>query len=298
MTKPHTSDYNGRMEEASARLGVTLKRHTQEKANGPCPWCGGQDRFVVWVHEGNYWCSHCKRSGYWDDSVDPSALAEAKAKKEDRRRTTRSAVSKSVEWIEYKQLVKEGGRARLWMDQGMTEGDIKKWGLGWCPSCPTAVGYESLTMPVFFQGVLCDIRHKLLGELTEETGRYRSHISGLMPFPYNMDALFQSQKLVVVEGEKKVIHLVRSGIVGTVGVPGATVTEDLLLHLRSLESTQTIILAFDPGASKQQEQLAEEILALGVRVYVADCFAKPDDLLLRYGKDVLEEVLQQSREWR
>lgn len=30
---------------------------------GPCPWCGGQDRFRVWPVEGRYWCRQCERSG-------------------------------------------------------------------------------------------------------------------------------------------------------------------------------------------------------------------------------------------
>jgi phage/plasmid primase-like uncharacterized protein len=33
---------------------------------GPCPWCGGTDRFRVWPNEGEtgrYWCRQCQRSG-------------------------------------------------------------------------------------------------------------------------------------------------------------------------------------------------------------------------------------------
>lgn len=52
--KPHTSDYDARMAMASDALKIPLGRHTSEKAKGPCPWCGGTDRFVVWVFEGNY----------------------------------------------------------------------------------------------------------------------------------------------------------------------------------------------------------------------------------------------------
>jgi len=37
---------------------------------GPCPWCGGNDRFRVWPEEterGRYWCRVCERSG---DAID------------------------------------------------------------------------------------------------------------------------------------------------------------------------------------------------------------------------------------
>lgn len=30
---------------------------------GPCPFCGGTDRFLVWPYRGNYWCRQCKKGG-------------------------------------------------------------------------------------------------------------------------------------------------------------------------------------------------------------------------------------------
>ena len=30
---------------------------------GPCPYCGGTDRFCVWPEEDRYWCRQCDRSG-------------------------------------------------------------------------------------------------------------------------------------------------------------------------------------------------------------------------------------------
>lgn len=30
---------------------------------GPCPGCGGTDRFRVWPETGRYWCRQCNRSG-------------------------------------------------------------------------------------------------------------------------------------------------------------------------------------------------------------------------------------------
>jgi DNA polymerase-1 len=44
------------------RVGST---HGGEYA-GPCPWCGGKDRFRVWPNSGNggnYWCRKCQKSG-------------------------------------------------------------------------------------------------------------------------------------------------------------------------------------------------------------------------------------------
>lgn len=30
---------------------------------GPCPWCGGRDRFRAWPESGRWWCRQCGRRG-------------------------------------------------------------------------------------------------------------------------------------------------------------------------------------------------------------------------------------------
>jgi len=47
---------------------TTLKRVTNSNGGeyaGPCPWCGGRDRFRVWPHDKwpHYWCRQCGRRG-------------------------------------------------------------------------------------------------------------------------------------------------------------------------------------------------------------------------------------------
>ena len=45
---------------------VTLRRAGSTGGGeycGPCPWCGGTDRFRVWPEAGNYWCRQCNRKG-------------------------------------------------------------------------------------------------------------------------------------------------------------------------------------------------------------------------------------------
>ncbi len=31
--------------------------------HGPCPWCGGTDRFIVWAQNDRYWCRQCQKKG-------------------------------------------------------------------------------------------------------------------------------------------------------------------------------------------------------------------------------------------
>lgn len=47
-----------------------LKKKNQSEYAGPCPWCGGHDRFVVWPQKskgGRYYCRQCVRHG---DAID------------------------------------------------------------------------------------------------------------------------------------------------------------------------------------------------------------------------------------
>jgi len=43
--------------------GVELKRKIANEYAGPCPFCGGTDRFIVKTDVGRYWCRQCDKSG-------------------------------------------------------------------------------------------------------------------------------------------------------------------------------------------------------------------------------------------
>lgn len=43
--------------------GLVMKRVSGNEYAGPCPWCGGEDRFHVWSETGRYWCRRCERKG-------------------------------------------------------------------------------------------------------------------------------------------------------------------------------------------------------------------------------------------
>lgn len=40
-----------------------LKKTTPNEYHGPCPWCGGDDRFIVYVDNQKYWCRQCQEKG-------------------------------------------------------------------------------------------------------------------------------------------------------------------------------------------------------------------------------------------
>jgi DNA primase len=43
--------------------GFHLARKTASKLSSPCPWCGGNDRFIVFTDEDRFWCRQCDKKG-------------------------------------------------------------------------------------------------------------------------------------------------------------------------------------------------------------------------------------------
>lgn len=56
-----------------------LKKKTASEWAGPCPECGGRDRFLVWVHKAAWYCRGCEISG---DAVEFLRRFEGKSCKE------------------------------------------------------------------------------------------------------------------------------------------------------------------------------------------------------------------------
>ena len=43
--------------------GFSPKKKTSNEYGGPCPFCGGNDRFIVFAEENKYWCRQCGAKG-------------------------------------------------------------------------------------------------------------------------------------------------------------------------------------------------------------------------------------------
>ena len=43
--------------------GHNLKKNDDDAYQGPCPWCGGRKRFLVWVEMDRYCCRKCSAQG-------------------------------------------------------------------------------------------------------------------------------------------------------------------------------------------------------------------------------------------
>jgi hypothetical protein len=274
---------------ASRVLRQPLRRHSAgEMTASTCPVCGkGDDRLVVF-REGNFWCRKCNHRGFWDQSIQagrdnykPDLLRVNQVK--------RNQMAGCRDWLDYHDNVLEDDSLKqVWLDRGMVEAEISKWGLGYAPICPTYQDSPSLTVPVWLNSTLVDIRHRLLNG---SEGKYRSHKPGLLASTFNLDSTGSTEQVVLVEGEIKTIILSRV-YKSVVGIPG--LQHSVADLAKTLDPLQTVVILFDPGSEQESTRVAEELRQSGIRSRIAYTFDKPDDLLLEFGEDVIKAVVEQA----
>ena len=276
-----------------SKFGITMKRVGRTEYAGPCPWCGGRDRFHVW-ERGNYFCrpgpGHCARSG-WLDELDgiekPTpeqrlewrvAALERKQEEHEKRLSALEQMHNCTDHEAYhRNLTHQGHGAEYWMNEGMSAETIYRYKLGYCPSCPTAPGYASYTIPVTYQDKLYNIRHRLAKP--PNGGKYRPHMAGLPVMIFNADDLHaDSPRLLILEGEKKSIICSQE-----TGIPNiATMGKQAFKPgwAGKLDRFSLVYVCYDPDATEQAIQTAR---LFGERGRVVVLPFKADDFFTRYG---------------
>lgn len=264
--------------------------HTSDEAQSACPFCrDGTKRFVIF-QDGNYWCRKCEVRGWWRTALTKQETEVIFREKELSRQATVRRLRDCSDWKRYHQLV--NGHLDEWQEHGLDQSDINKWQLGWAaPS--KLIEVASLTIPIFFKGLLVDIRHRLLGVTTN---KYRSHFSHTPPAFFNGDAILTHQKLFLVEGEKKAIICHKFGFESTISYPGVNMQDALMGFLHDNGAThQELVYIPDPSTLDAIVPAGKELKRLGHKVSVVELFLKPDDLLLQYGSTAMRNALRFTR---
>ena len=215
-------------QEAKILLKRTASTHKGEY-HGPCPWCGGSDRFAVWPNADppRYWCRGCSKSGDaisfirelrglpFSEAIEYLAPIE----------TSRLAVERHDEpgpwvirpasvpgdyWIESaRELVahaadqlwsESGGEAQRFLaGRGLTDRTLKDYLIGYEPEaiqvrelwCPSGI-----LIPWFADGNVVHIKVRFL----DADQRYGS-ISGGRPTVFGSPARSATGNVVLLEGE-------------------------------------------------------------------------------------------------
>jgi hypothetical protein len=294
-----------RIAQAERRWPSLSLRRTGNEAFGPCPRCGGTDRFRVF-EDGGFWCRQCNDSGWLDDN-------------QDRRLTEAELTAIRLRSLEYRQAEHERRLSVLeqmhglmhvadfyhgalrdanndafeyWITEGVEIETIGQYKLGYCSRCPTDHDRRpSYTIPVIIKGKLFNIRHRLIGG--DQGDKYRPHLAGLPSVLFNADHLYDApeDRIVITEGEKKSIIAAQAGfpnvgIMGKAGFDPAWVVR--------FARFKRVYVALDPDATEQATKIAALFQGRG---RVVSLYDKLDDMIVKYGAtpDDIEACLQQGR---
>jgi hypothetical protein len=251
-----------------------------------CPVCQGFDRFLFWPDKGNYLCRRCELKGFViesnlltfsTDQYDAWKRAEAERQQKERRqqRDTIGRLSVVRAELYHAQMADRS----YWYQQGLNDETIDRFKLGYSPTCPTYPDSPSWTIPIFYQGKLYNIRHRLARP--NGSGKYRPEMAGLPATVFNADVLDSGDWMIVlVEGEIKSLVLTQAGF-SAVGIPGANSFKDKWLKLFKPDSV--VYVALDPGADEQAREIGSALKAGGIEARVCSVPCKIDDMLVKYG---------------
>ena len=275
------------------RFGIRMRKAGRTEWAGPCPWCGGTDRFHVWG-AGNYWCrpgpGHCAKSGWLDqldgvDKLTPDELLklrvdrlERQVAEHDQRLSALEIMHQSEDHLRYHDNLTANDQALdYWYGQGMLRATIDTYLLGYCPNCPTAPGHDSYTIPVMHHGKLYNIRHRLA--TPNSGGKYRPHMAGLPVMIFNADDLdrHEDRQILIFEGEKKSIVVGQETGLPNIATMGAQSFKKE--WAAKLAKFREVVVCYDPDATTKAVEVARYF---GDRGRVMRLPAKADDFFVKH----------------
>lgn len=282
------------------QIGLDASKFDKAGANewrGPCPFCGGTDRFRVHTDRPfPHWYTVCREgtgcgwSG-WADQINPrlrepmtaEKLKEYAARqKEQERRQAQSLAERLKEfsdselWAELNRRMSEKNRA-WWESQGLPETAQDYWQLGY--TTQTAWG-EAYTIPFFSEDwKAVNMQYRLLHP-PENGDKYRWRGLGYSSHFTAFPALKESEQVVICEGAKKAMVYAYHISPADVRVYGVPSKSDFAGVADKAKNASRVWIVLDPDAEAQAMKLAHEI---GKAARIVTLTEKIDDLITLYG---------------
>jgi hypothetical protein len=222
--------------------------------NQACEWLGGDKQISQAEH---------------DKIIADRAVREIKRLEE----ATNKALSvleelrKTETWRKYHETVElNESYQQLWESEGIPVDWQNYWWLGYCNnfSVMTTAGKwntPTMTIPIFTgkNWDLQNIKHRLLNPY-DPKDKYRPEKSGLSTSPYfcEPEIMYDSERILVVEGEKKamVTYLtLEDPSIQVIGLPGKNQWRSIIENL----SGQTVYIMLDPDALKEAVEFSGKV---------------------------------------
>lgn len=191
-----------------------------------------------------------------------------------------------------------------WRSQGLNDGTIERYRLGYCPECPTYQQSASYVIPYYHAGNLISIRHRLA--TPNGCGKYRPEFVGLPNQLFNLDALNpQSEEIhfgllnpgevLLVEGEVKSLYLSDIQDLPAVGMPGVESWQEE--WIKYFAGVSKVYVTLDPDAERKAADITRTLNANGIEARNVLLTCKPDDFFWLNGGNPSDfmRILEQSR---
>ena len=259
---------------------------------GPCPFCGGRDRFRVQPVRGRWWCRRCSPDDRWEDAIAylqrrdgvtfPQArealgcldahLPQQKAFQRPLPPCARpspawqSSASRVAMLCEQQLWTSRGERARAWLRaRGLTDETLRRWAIGytWGQSIEDLWVPRGIVLPWWVEDRLWHL--KVRRPVKEGEHPKYVAVKGGRPYLFGRDHLIGHETLVLTEGEFDAMllwqegrHLVDVATLGSCSsVPSEPVLWDLIPYRR-------IMVAYDMDRSGEEGAL--KLRALSARM--------------------------------
>jgi hypothetical protein len=288
---------------------ANFKRAATDEFHGPCPRCGGNDRFVV--HTGNnfpkwyMWCrdgiGHCGWKG-WADQLNPAIkepISEADKQRwveqQRQKEQSRSAelanilrrYTQAEVWHAYHSYMAEAQR-QWWREQGIPDSWQDYLELGYTEHYPASdFQTDAYTIPFFHntgEGKSFKTMQYRLCKPPQVNDRYR-FAYGLPSAYYNADPYEPiGDKVIICEGAKKAIvtgtllHVTHSVLAYPSLSTMSAVTE-------AVKDCGYIRIIPDPDGYDKAVAFARKYLP---QAKVVKLFVKVDDAINQYGMKVID----------
>lgn len=209
--------------------------------------------------------------------------AERKAEEQDRRSDALKRVGAMNGLVG--QYHSQVDKARLyWRSQGLTDGTIERYRLGYCPECPTYQQSASYTIPYYHAGNLISIRHRLA--TPNGCGKYRPEFAGLPNQLFNLDilapngdevhfGLLEPGEVLLVEGEIKSCYLSDIQGIPSVGIPGVDSWQEE--WIKYFAHVTRVYVTLDPDAERKAAEITRTLNGNGIEARQVVLTCKPDD---------------------